>query len=320
MRTFMITTSVIALFLIFPFLLIAQNYEEDVVYLKNGSIIHGLIIEQIPNQSIKIQTKDNSIFFFKMEEIEKITKESPSTDISSTTKKKPADRLRNSFMGFYMGVDVATLGPGAEDFCNELASELNKEEDFSSFSCSPHSKTGFTIGMTTIFRISGPLFLQTELSFISKGMVIKGSGLYTKNYYSYPYEVTIEERMKLNYFKVPILLKVYFFPKGSRVKGKHNFNIYLQAGPSVALAVSRNIKTIVSVNGSSNDDTSDIKELIKGFDVTLDFGGGIEIFKILTLDFRYDLGLINIWEDKADEPSIMKNRGFSINLGCNFPL
>lgn len=316
----MITTSVIALFLIFPFLLIAQNYEEDVVYLKNGSIIHGLIIEQIPNQSIKIQTKDNSIFFFKMEEIEKITKESPSTDISSTTKKKPADRLRNSFMGFYMGVDFSTLGPDAEDFCNELASELNKIEDFSSFSCSPHSKTGFTIGMTTIFRITGPLFLQTELSFISKGMVIKGSGLYTKNYYSYPSEVTIEERMKLNYFKIPILLKVYFFPKGSKVKGKHNFNIYLQAGPSVALAVSRNIKTIVSVNGSSDDDTQDFKEYIKGFDVTLDFGGGIEIFKILTLDFRYDLGLINIWEDKADEPSIMKNRGFSINLGCNFPL
>lgn len=34
----------------------------DVVYLKNGSIIRGMIIEQIPNVSLKIQTKDGSIF------------------------------------------------------------------------------------------------------------------------------------------------------------------------------------------------------------------------------------------------------------------
>lgn len=48
---------------------------QDFVYLKNGSIIKGLIIEQIPNSQIKIQTKDGSIFVFKMDEIEKITKE-----------------------------------------------------------------------------------------------------------------------------------------------------------------------------------------------------------------------------------------------------
>ncbi len=49
----------------------------DVVYLKNGSIIRGIIIEQVPNVSLKIQTSDGSIFFYKMDEIEKITKEKP---------------------------------------------------------------------------------------------------------------------------------------------------------------------------------------------------------------------------------------------------
>jgi hypothetical protein len=47
----------------------------DVVYLKNGSIIRGMLIEQIPDVSVKIQTKDGSIFVYKMEEVEKITKE-----------------------------------------------------------------------------------------------------------------------------------------------------------------------------------------------------------------------------------------------------
>lgn len=48
---------------------------QDVVYLKNGSIIRGIIVEQVPNQSLKIQTKDKNIFVFNFTEIEKIAKE-----------------------------------------------------------------------------------------------------------------------------------------------------------------------------------------------------------------------------------------------------
>lgn len=55
--------------------MIAQNNYQDVVYLKNGSIIRGVIIEQVPNASIKIETSDRSIFVYQMDEIEKITKE-----------------------------------------------------------------------------------------------------------------------------------------------------------------------------------------------------------------------------------------------------
>ncbi|MFN4084273.1 MAG: hypothetical protein ACK4K9_11640 [Bacteroidia bacterium] len=47
----------------------------DVLYLKNGSVIRGTIIEQVPNVQIKIQTKDGNIFVYKIEEIERITKE-----------------------------------------------------------------------------------------------------------------------------------------------------------------------------------------------------------------------------------------------------
>lgn len=48
---------------------------QDVIYLKNGSIIRGIIIENIPNESIKIETKDGSTFVYKMDEIIKMTKE-----------------------------------------------------------------------------------------------------------------------------------------------------------------------------------------------------------------------------------------------------
>jgi len=53
------------LLLVLPFLFTAnafsQKYAEyqDVVYLKNGSIIRGIIIEQIPSQSLKIRSSIN---------------------------------------------------------------------------------------------------------------------------------------------------------------------------------------------------------------------------------------------------------------------
>ncbi len=53
----------------------AQEPMQDVVYLKNGSIIRGQIIELVPNISIKIQTSDGSIFVYEMEEVLKIVKE-----------------------------------------------------------------------------------------------------------------------------------------------------------------------------------------------------------------------------------------------------
>lgn len=53
----------------------AQTPENEILYLKNGSEIHGVILEIIPNQTVKIQTKDKSIFVFKMDEVDKIIKE-----------------------------------------------------------------------------------------------------------------------------------------------------------------------------------------------------------------------------------------------------
>lgn len=52
----------------------AQSLQE-VVYLKNGSVIRGTIIEQVPNESLKIQTSDGSVFAYKMADVEKISKE-----------------------------------------------------------------------------------------------------------------------------------------------------------------------------------------------------------------------------------------------------
>ncbi len=55
---------------------------QDVIYLNNGSIIRGTIIEQVPNDYYKIKTGDGSVFIYYAEDVEKIAKERP---IKSTT-------------------------------------------------------------------------------------------------------------------------------------------------------------------------------------------------------------------------------------------
>lgn len=59
---------------------LAQDGElQDVVYLKNGSVVRGIIFEQVPLEKLKIRTADGSIFVFQMSEIERITREAPVT-------------------------------------------------------------------------------------------------------------------------------------------------------------------------------------------------------------------------------------------------
>lgn len=53
----------------------AQANMQDVVYLKNGSVVRGTIIEQVPGVSLKLQTNDGNIFVYNIEDVEKMTKE-----------------------------------------------------------------------------------------------------------------------------------------------------------------------------------------------------------------------------------------------------
>lgn len=88
------------LFLVVLFLsvftgIVYSQQMEDVIYLRNGTIIHGIIIEQVPNVSIKIKTKDGNVFAFKMEEVDKMTKEETSHDYLTNTTKFGTDGFRS---------------------------------------------------------------------------------------------------------------------------------------------------------------------------------------------------------------------------------
>ena len=79
-----------------------QSNYQDVVYLNNGSIIRGVIIEQVPNTSIKIETADKSVFVYQMDEIEKFTKELP----PETEALKQNTYIRKGFIGLEIGANI----------------------------------------------------------------------------------------------------------------------------------------------------------------------------------------------------------------------
>lgn len=91
----------------------AQNLI-DVLYLKDGSVIKGQIIEQIPDQSLKIQMYDGSILVYPMDTVEKIVKQSSSLDYrrsvnSGATKGCKDTWSKRSLRGYKGFVDMAYL-------------------------------------------------------------------------------------------------------------------------------------------------------------------------------------------------------------------
>ena len=112
------------IFVLMSFLTVAQVNTRDIVYLKNGSIIKGDILEVIPNETIKIKTSDGSIFVFRMDEVERTGKDEPPKNpapVSVVTEPdKPNEKLRPMPSGYLF---MLRLGPNVQLF--------NSSSDFS---------------------------------------------------------------------------------------------------------------------------------------------------------------------------------------------
>ena len=88
------------LFALITTLSFGQSNYQDVIYLKNGSIIRGVIIEQVPNKSIKIETADRSVFVYQIDEIEKIAKEEKVSNKNNESVRK------KGFIGLELGANI----------------------------------------------------------------------------------------------------------------------------------------------------------------------------------------------------------------------
>lgn len=172
--------------------LFAQSNFEEVIYLKNGSVINGIIIEEVPNLKIKIQTSDGNIFEYQMSEIEKFAKRIPAKTeynkpyqtspqviiqtpkFSDSTNPKPVvvkqnykDFLKEGFIGI---TEIGTLFAGDSYGRNYTYFSFNQVIGGRT---SQHFSIGMGFGVDVnaekYFRIlKVPVTLDTRIYFIKK--------------------------------------------------------------------------------------------------------------------------------------------------------
>ncbi|NWJ50171.1 MAG: hypothetical protein HXX14_04845 [Bacteroidetes bacterium] len=91
------------IFVLLTIVATAQNKPTSTVYLKNGSVIKGRIIENNPQESVKIQTADKSIWVFKNAEVEKID------TTSSLTKTPQGEPLFSLKKGYFTQAQIELM-------------------------------------------------------------------------------------------------------------------------------------------------------------------------------------------------------------------
>jgi hypothetical protein len=82
----------------------AQTTFRDALYLKNGSIIKGTIIEFVPDSTVKIRTADSSVFVYPSIEILKITKEEVAVPVGA--KPESQTKKNNTLVSIFGGVAI----------------------------------------------------------------------------------------------------------------------------------------------------------------------------------------------------------------------
>ena len=75
MKTQKLTSIFLMAIMLFAVNLFAQEEREDVIYMKNGAIYRGTIIEQVPNVSYKIEIAGGSVINVSANDVLKVTKE-----------------------------------------------------------------------------------------------------------------------------------------------------------------------------------------------------------------------------------------------------
>lgn len=179
----------------------AQNTTQDVVYLKNGSVLHGSIIEIKVNESVTLVSNCGDKWVLKQSEIERIEKEVKKKArpvVEKSSERLISDYLINRFyaglqIGFLFGGDMETPFPALS-----LMFMNGYQFDFG-------LSAGVGIGIDLMDDISMPVvgelkytFLQSKVShflFFQGGydFALQDPDPYDYDYYNY-YESSLDSK------------------------------------------------------------------------------------------------------------------------------
>ncbi len=281
-------------FVLFCICLSAVDYI-DVVYTKNGDVLKGIIIENIPNDKIKVDI-NGVVVTVMYDQIIKLAKEEIDTTSTKVTKRNAISKTVNendSDLPFHKKYGL--LGG-----VNSATAKVDNSEgvDISSV-------WGFSFGGFATFQTSPNIIIQPELIYTGKGFKTE------INLDDYDYEYKETDEWKFAYLEVPVLFK-YVFQTG---------NMYITPfiGPSLSIVMSGKSSYDVYLyedgyEGEASG-TRDIKNQMEDIDFGLNFGTDLYFSEKIFLQLKYDLGLSKIFTKSVLES---KNRVLSLSMGVSF--
>jgi hypothetical protein len=162
------------------------------------------------------------------------------------------------------------------------------------------SLMGANVGAYIDLNLGKGMFLSFQPSYTQEGTRI----FYTLSGVEEPVDSI---RIRLNYFSIPLLLKVT----------STNKRYYALAGIETGL--------LLDSYASSHDIKEDIKADVAKWNVAIHFGAGIKIpvgYPRLFVELRYAQGLINLTDEPIEESYVprVKTAGFKVLVGIEIPL
>jgi hypothetical protein len=199
----------------------------------------------------------------------------------------------------YAAPAQAQVTIGAFGVLNSAGLSGDAPEDFSY-----GGKTGFGFGVIGEFHLADDVWLSVQPMILPRGAAIE-------------FKVDDEEDpvkiadLNLDYFAIPVLAK--FVTVGGKVYVISGFNFSFLTGANLT-------------GVEDGDEEIDVKDLLKSFDVSVDFGVGGQLpvgrIKIM-LEARYEQGLLNISEETLVEDALksrVRSSGLQLLAGILLPL
>lgn len=148
------------------------------------------------------------------------------------------------------------------------------------------NRTGFHAGAFALIKLT-KIGIQPELIFSQQGSTVKFNSQ--------------DLEQNFTYINVPIILKLY------TVAG-----INLQLGPQFGFNNKAEVETLVG----GVKTTMDVKDRLKGTDLTLALGAGWDLPFGLTIDARYNMGLSKVYDNAPNQQTEKaKNQVFQVSVG-----
>ncbi len=168
---------------------------------------------------------------------------------------------------------------------------VNKDNKF--------SKIGFQVGGFAEIKISDKFSVQPEVLFSVQGVKFKRPNSVFKT----------EDRWKLSYLNIPVMAKFYIAKRLSLEGGPQTG--FLLGAKNKYKGVSGTMEGYRPISGKE-----DIKYLFDSIDFGVNFGAGYDFTDDFSVGFRYNLGLVNIANDKYDFETI--NSVLALNAAYKF--